>query len=498
MADDPAQVIDIGSRRELFVDRSLIETLDSVRLQLHHPQPREVSVVHDAPWEGTGSGYHSVFMDGDKYRMYYKAWHLDVQPEEFKARSRLYCCYAESDDGIHWRKPELGLHDFDGSKANNIVMVAETHGQAVSDPGHCAVFKDENPIAAKDAKYKAIIRAKKPHGLMVFKSADGLRWTPLHDQPVITNGAFDSQNLAFWDSANGTYRAYWRYFTKGVTTGDQWKPGGVRAIRTAVSNDLVNWDEEANLTYVDSPSEQLYTNQIKPYHRAPHILIGFPTRYVDRGWSDSMRKLPDHERRQWRARASERYGTALTDALLMSSRDGVKFHRWNESFLRPGVENPKAWHYGQQYVAWHCVETASAIDGAPNELSLYATEGYWHGKGSQLRRYTLRLDGFVSASAGWKGGRLLTRPLTFDGESLEVNFSTSAAGSLRVELQDDKGNPLKGFSLADCSEIFGDSVNRKVHWNTDQELSAMVGKTVRLLFELKDADLYSFRFTRQH
>lgn len=77
---------------------------------------------------------------------------------------------------------------------------------------------------------------------------------------------------------------------------------------------------------------------------------------------------------------------------------------------------------------------------------------------------------------------------------MEVNFATSAAGSLRVELQDSDGKPLKGFSLADCPEMFGDSLNRAVHWNTDRELSALVGKPVRLLFELKDGDLYSFRF----
>jgi len=496
-AADPEVAIEIGTRRELLVDRHLIESLDGVQLQLHHPQPREIALVHDAPWEGTGSGYHSVFQDGDLYRMYYKAWHLDVKPDKFAARSPLYCCYAESDDGVHWRKPELGLHEFDGSMKNNIVMVSETYGQAVSDPGHCAVFKDENPDADAGARYKAILRAKKPHGLLGFQSPDGFHWTPVSDHPMITDGAFDSQNLAFWDPASGQYRVYWRYFTEGVTSGSQWKPGGVRAIRTATSKDFLNWSDGRDLVYVDSPLEQLYTNQIKPYHRAPHLLIGFPTRYIDRGWSDSMRALPDPQRRQWRARAQQRYGTALTEALLMSSRDGVTFDRWNEAFLRPGIERPGAWHYGQQYVAWHLVETASALEGAPNELSLYASEGYWHGKGSRLRRYTLRLDGFVSASADWKGGRILTRPVIFEGDRLEINFSSSAAGSLRVELQDASGKPIRGFSLADCPEIFGDSVARPVHWSSDGDLTALAGQPVRLLFELKDADLYSYRFVTQ-
>ena len=491
LAEEP---IDIGSRRELFVDRHLIENTDGVRLELNRPQPRQVAIVHDQPWEGTGSGYHSIFHDGELYRMYYKAWHLDVKPDKFKARSQLYCCYAESDDGVHWRKPELGLHEFNGSKKNNIVMVSEPVGQARSDPGHCAVFKDENPNVAADARYKAIIRASGVHGLLAYKSSDGLHWQPMSDQPVITKGAFDSQNLAFWDPVGGQYRAYWRYFTKGVTSNTQWKPGGVRAIRTATSKDFLNWDHVADLTFVDSPPEHLYTNQIKPYHRAPHIFIGFPTRYIDRGWSASMRALPEPQRRQWRARAQERYGTALTEGLLMSSRDGVNFHRWNEAFLRPGIERAGSWIYGQQYIAWHVVETASALAGAPGELSLYASESYWHGKGSGLRRYTLRCDGFVSVSAGHPGGRLLTRPLVFEGRQLEINFATSAAGSLRVEIQDDKGEPVEGFALADCPDIFGDSLARKVQWSSDADLAALAGRPVRLLFELADADLYSFQF----
>ncbi len=182
----------------------------------------------------------------------------------------------------------------------------------------------------------------------------------------------------------------------------------------------------------------------------------------------------------------------------MSSRDGVKFHRWNEAFLRPGIERPDAWHYGQQYIGWHLVETKSSLPQAPNELSLYASESYWHGKGSGLRRYTLRLDGFVSASAGWKGGRLLTRPLLFTGQQLQINFATSAAGSLRIEIQDSSGKTIEGFALTDCPEIFGDSVARNVKWNGGSDLSALAGKPVRLLVELKDADLYSFQFLVDH
>jgi hypothetical protein len=477
--------IAIDSRRELFVDDCLIDKLTGkAELRLHHPVPRELVLEHDAPWEGTGSGYHSVFRDGNLYRLYYKAWHLDVSGGKLNSGAHpLYCCYAESDDGIHWRKPNLGLHEFRGSKANNIVMASGKIDGVSADPGHPAVFKDENPDCPPEARYKAIIRSSGPRGLLAMKSPDGIHWSLMNHKPVITDGAFDSQNLAFWDPVRHEYRAYWRIFTKGV-----------RAIRTATSNDFLNWGPHADLTYVDSPNEHLYTNQVQAYYRAPHVFIGFPTRYVERGWSDSMRALPELEHREMRAAAHLRYGTALTEGLFMASRDGVQFKRWNEAFLPPGVERQGTWHYGHQYIAWHVVETRSSLEGAPNELSLYACESYWTGNSSALRRYTLRMDGFVSVWAPFSGGQLVTKPITFTGKKLSLNFSTSAAGGMRVELQQPDGRPIPGFMLADCQEVFGDELDRIVTWKGGSDVGRLAGQPVRLLFELRDADLFSFQF----
>jgi hypothetical protein len=486
----------LGSRRELFVDDALIARLTGgAQARLHHPEPKEIVLVHDAPWEGSGSGYHSVFQDGDRYRMYYKAWQLSVTPGKVDTKEHpLWCAYAESDDGIRWRKPALGLHPFEGSTANNIVIGAGKLGAVHPDGGHPAVFKDENPAAPADARYKAIVRSEGRRGLLALKSPDGIRWTPMADQPIITDGAFDSQNLAFWDGARGVYRAYWRYFTGGVTDDKQWKPAGLRAIRTATSRDFLKWENQQDLTYVDSPGEHLYTNQIKPYHRAPHLLLGFPARYVERSWTPSLNALLEREHREWRSGASKRYGTAMTDSLLMASRDGVRFKRWNEAFLRPGIERPGTWNYGQQYIGWHLVETKSPWEGAPNELSLYATESYWTGRSSEVRRYTLRLDGFVSINAPLSGGELVTRPVTFTGRSLTVNFATSAAGDLRVELQDADGSPLPGFTLEDADPAFGDAIERTFHWRAGSDVSSLAGRPVRLRFVLRDADLYAFRF----
>lgn len=480
------------------METSLVESVTGeAELRLHQPQPQELAIVHDEPWEGAGSGYHSVFQDGDLYRMYYKAWQRWIGPDEPNTDSNpLLTAYAESDDGIHWRKPALGLHAIAGTTANNIVLVSGPISAVNVDAGHPAFFKDENPAAAPDARYKAILRSRDPKGLLAFKSADAIHWTPLADEPIITDGAFDSQNLAFWDAARQQYRAYWRIFHTADSDGQgDMNPIGTRAIRTAVSQDFIHWEQQADLVYVDSPEEALYTNAIKPYPRAPHILMGFPMRYVDRGWSDNMRELPNPEHREWRASRSTRLGTALTDGLFMASRDGVTFKRWNEAFLRPGIERDGTWSYGQQEVAWHFVETKSTVPDAPNELSFYVTEFYWTGaKGSALRRYTLRLDGFVSLHAPLDGGQLTTKPVTFAGSRLSLNYSTSAAGSVRVEIQDAAGKALPGYALADCEPLFGDTVDRQVRWQGSSDVSALAGRAVRLVFEVSDGDLYAFQF----
>ena len=479
-------VIDIGSRRELFIDATLIDSLEGVERRLHHPVPRDVAITHDAPWEGAGSGYHTVIKDDDIYRMYHRGSALGVKDGRLIIGKQVYC-YAESKDGIKFEKPTLGLVEYNGSKENNIIW----DGVGVH---NFAPFLDANPDCAADARFKALAGTAKEGGLFAFKSADGIHWSLMRKEPVVTEGAFDSQNLAFWDPTAGMYRAYFRTFTKGVTTGKVWKPAGYRAVRVATSRDFLSWGNEADLTYEDSPDEHIYTNQIAPYFRAPHILIGLPTRYVERGWSPSMRKLPQLDHREMRSKAHLRYGTALTEALVMASRNGVHFERWNEAFLRPGPQRPETWQYGQHYVAWHAVETESSLPGAPNELSFYSTEGGWTGDSNAVRRYTLRLDGFVSVNGNSKGGIMTTKPVRFSGRQLKLNFATSAIGQIRVGIQTVDGQAIKGLGLEECSAVFGDSVERTVVWGDRTDLNSLAGEPVRLIFDITDGDLYSFQF----
>ena len=450
-------VIDMDSRLELFVDDFLIDRMSRTRLQLHHPTPKDVAILFDAPWEGNTCCYYRVFRDGDLFRMYYRGSDYDHRTEK---ASEQFACYAESKDGIHWTKPNLGLFDFNGSKKNNIVWKGfGTH--------NFAPFKDEKPGCKRSERYKALAGYKR--GLAALKSADGLHWSLMHDEPVITRGAFDSQNLAFWDTVRGRYVDFHRQGRKRGRNRIR-----VRDIMTCTSPDFIDWTEPEWISYGNAPAEHLYTNAITPYPRAPHIFMGFPKRFVP------SRQSQYHIQ------------PGVSDGVFMTSRDGKQWKRWGEAFIRPGLLIDR-WANRNNMTAWGLLLTQSDVRDGLEELSLFSSEGYYV-KNCRLRRFTLRLDGFVSVQADRRGGEMVTKPLKFRGRKLVINYSTSAAGSISVELQDAKGRPIKGFTSQDCGEIFGDEVEEVVKWSGKSDLSKLSGKPVRIRFVVKDADLYSMQF----
>jgi len=176
----------------------------------------------------------------------------------------------------------------------------------------------------------------------------------------------------------------------------------------------------------------------------------------------------------------------ISDAILISSRDGLHFQRREEAFIRPGPE-PEVWTDRNNYPAWGMIQTA------PDELSVYWTEHYRHPT-MRLRRGTIRTDGFVSVHAGSEPGEVLTRPLIFSGDRLVVNYATDAVGWLRFELCEPGGAPISGFSLADSELLFGNEIAREVSWKGGAGLGALAGRPVRLRVRLENADLYAIRF----
>ncbi len=436
-ADDP---IEVGMRRELFVDDHLLESLSSgVALQVQQPVPRDVVLVTGEPWEGNTCAYYTVFQDGDLYRMYYRGSHSVNQ----KSVHEEVTCYAESTNGIVWTKPKLGLFDWDGSKDNNIVL----RGIGT----HCFVaFRDENPNCLAEARYKGIARGRPvgKKGLYIYQSPDAIHWSLIKDEPVITEGFFDSQNLAFWDPVSKKYVCYYRTFVDNV-----------RSIMMTTSDDYVNWTESALLKYGDAPVQHLYTNAIRPYPDAPHLRIGFPTRFS-----------PE---------------TQQVEPLFMSSRDGLNFHRFDEAII-PRTAPKERDGNRSNYMANGLLK----LPDLPEEWSVYATEGYYSGPNSRLRRFVYRMDGFVALSGS---GEVLTKPFTFIGDSMKLNYKCSEGGFIQVELCDQSGQPIEGLAGNDC-QLTGDATNQNVSWMSGQTLGKLSGTPVRLRFILKNAELFALQF----
>ncbi|MFA6245195.1 MAG: hypothetical protein WC655_29905 [Candidatus Hydrogenedentales bacterium] len=457
------EAVAIGESRELFVDHYLIERLEGARLELHHPQPAEVAMRFDRPWEGTYSQYVTIIKDGEKYLMYYRG--LPGLKDE--CTDRECTCLAESADGIHWTRPNLGLYTVHGTLENNVVLFGQTPASHNFSP-----FIDTKPGVPASERFKAVAGVGGYGGLMGFASADGLRWTKLREEPIVTEGAFDSQNLAFWSESEQCYVCYFRTYN------------GVRTISRATSSDFLTWTKPAITDFDGHLEEHLYTNQTHPYYRAPHIYVAFPMRFCLRsGLSDAMfaQIAPNLDPLYTREAREE-----CSDSVFMTSRGGNRYDRtFREAFFRPGLD-PGNWVSRTVMAGWGVVPTG------PNEMSIYY--GQHDGqKTAHLLRCTLRIDGFASINAPFEGGELLTKPLQFSGNELEINYSTSAAGSIRVEVQNAAGEPIPGFTLDECPEIIGDQIERVVTWKAGGDVGAL-RQPIRLRFVMKDADLYSLRF----
>ena len=461
--------LDLGSKRELFVDDYLIEKLDNLSLQLHEPVLRDVSFKFELPWEGLFSAYVTIIHDNGKYRAYYRGGPTNGADGDAWAEA---LCVAFSDDGIHWYKPKLGLVEKDGSKDNNIIMTGIPHLMH-----NFAPMIDDRPGVPVEERYKALAGTEHSGGLLAFSSPDGLIWKKMSDQPVLGKheqfpGAYDSQNVPIWSARENCYVAFFRV----------WEHPGLRYIARADSKDFLHWENVLKMEIFHdgepAPFEQFYTNQTSAYFRAPHIYIATPARFME-----GRQVLSEEQAVEVKAD----YFKDCSDAVLLTSRNGNRYDRtFMEPLIRPGI-GLQNWVSRTNYPAQNIVPTGDT------EMSLYVNANYMT-PDAELRRYSLRLDGFASLHAPYQGGTFVSKPLTFSGNRLSLNFSTSAAGGMFVQLEQIDGTPWPGFALEDCREIIGDEIARNVLWKDGTDVSALAGKIVRIRIVMNDADIYSLKF----
>ena len=486
-------LVDIGSNRELLVDHHLIDQLQGTRLKLHHPRPAEVVIKTDRPWEGEMGFGQTVILHKGRYLMYYQASNK--------------VCYAESRDGITWTKPNLGIIEVDGSRANNLVGTsAGEYLYAHETEPAARVFLDTRPGVPPAERLRAITLNEgesanpseeelsrkfspndrglwqgTPTDVIPWVSADGKVWKRLGDKPMFRNniyGTLDGDFSLFWSETEGHYVMYTRYHTSPN------RSVGRRSVARLTAPDLFHWTEFQPMSFGDDgiiPENHLYINLTLPYFRAPQIYLAFPARLMV-----GRQSLTEEQARA--AGIPEGGEIDCSETVLMTTRGkGTRYDTtFREGFIRPGL-GARHWKTRTTYALRGVVPTGE------NEISMYVTReagtDSWH-----IRRYALRVDGFASVNAPYDGGEMLTRLLTFSGSELVLNYSTSAAGSVRVEIQGPSGDAIPGYALEDAQEIVGDEIERLVAWKAGTDVSALAGKPVRLRFVLKDADLYSLRF----
>lgn len=509
------QTLDVGTDRQLFVgpwaddgrDDHLVEAMQHVTMTMNEAQATGERLMElDRPWERGQTDrldvYHCVLRDGDLLRMYYGA--LPKYPELWGEPCCRIMCYAQSADGLHWEKPDLGLCEWEGSRSNNIILPNDEFPYLCSELAGPAAFCDPG-AHSPDGKYKMFAKLTPvagheqapdslPKGQYPFRSPDGIHWR-LMNRRKVNPSASDTHFSVFWDERIGRYVQYTRvkpadeaqtrYFQERFGVSDQVP---TRMVGRAESDDFLNWGEE---TIVIAPDDDdragapgpisrvdFYGGNVSPYTEAPSIYLALLNVHSHWNYVSS-----DH--------GPEGF-PGTVDVQLATSRDGIQWNRapGRRPFLRL---RPEGTFWSKM------VYPSSDIIRMGDELWIYFggldAPHVWNAESNGARgRAVLRLDGFISADAAYTGGQLTTRPLITSGATLQLNCATGAGGTVQVEVQDEAGRPLHGLSLADADEINGNHLRVAASWQGSTDVSAVGGRPFRLRFLMRDAKLYSFQF----
>jgi hypothetical protein len=484
--------VDAGEQLQLFIDDHMVSRIDGLNRVLH--QPEDVSanpvIVSENAWEHRRIPYGSVLWFPEERK--FKCWYLTLNIYDSRPGFRgyrkehhvpineaAYICYAESTDGITWEKPKLGLHEFRGSKQNNIVLASPgTHFDSTSVmylprdkqwPYRMMTFIGRWPYKEDLAKKKwgdPPPFGIKRHGHYAYGSKDGIRWHELnHNEPVLR---VSDRSMFWWDPRRGV-------FAGAAKQSHQNK----RAQAYAWSRDMLHWTITPDWVHVadehDHPTDEAEAAYAFPYGSQ---WLGFA----------EMRRV----RKSQSANGIVERGTTINWELL-SSRDGQRWSRpvrglffsdgpqdsWRHQvfkiFANPPIER------GDRLLIYYGGKTGTVPVETGDEPF------------QALCLATLRKDGFVSLSAGEDPGQVVTKPLLATGNRLTLNADVHTGGAVRVEVLDENGTPLKGFELSNSIPLQGNAVAQEARWRGDHQWNDLAGQEVALRIQLVAADLYALR-----
>jgi hypothetical protein len=427
--------IALGPERQLFIDDDVIASMQGIR-RTFHPVTKFAGnpiLIPEKPWETQARSILPLTVLRDpnsgSLRVWYSAWGKQVDKPT-------YMCVADSTDGIHWTRPDLGLVDFEGSRHNNIIREGRMF-RVLYDP------RDPDP----SRRYKAIIRDA---GFLAGFSPDGLRWKTT--VPVLQK-AFDATSV-HWDPAGSKWIASCKVMHEGK-----------RARGYAESKDFVHWTDVAFMMTVDDkdgPADQLYSMAIARYES---LYVGLLKVYH----TDSDR----------------------CDVQVAFSRDARRWKRPERRAFLPNAAAQGQWDYGNIDPPEHVLRMGDEL------WFYYSGRSTLHNQkpnDGAMGLATLRVDGFASLDAGGEQGIMLIRPVVLKGKSLYVN-ADAKGGEVRAEiLSSTPGHPdgvATGFSMDQCSPIHENAVRQELTWRGSTGVESLTGKPIRLRFHIRNARLYA-------
>jgi hypothetical protein len=469
----------IDQRKNLFVDDAQIASMQNVERTLHIPDKYAGNpiLIPDEPWEST-----VILQPGtviyDAQEHIFKMWYNSL-PSQSKPDIDQFVCYAVSKDGVHWTKPKLKIVEFHGSKENNIVLKWCSWTLSVIKDMH-----ESDP----EKRYKLAYwtwHDIKTKGIWVAFSPDGIHWNVYQDNPVVPAGASGDTFTVMQDPASHNF---WMYHKSAIMP--------VRKISRLVSEDFINWKkDELVLEQDDRDQSDTEFYGLSPFAYGNQYL-GFLWVFHAYTQQIDVQLVSSRDGRTWDRSVHRRVFLPL--GFMKNGYNGHAFDSEVIMSIAPAViANAEVWIYYTGYNVKHNANVTELDDSYMGEIGLAK----------------LPLDGFVSLDAGSEGN-VVTRPVHIGGSSLHVMASSESLarpgqkpnpawedlyagtkygdGELRVEIQDEQGNPIPGYSAQECNPIRGKLAESAVSWTSGKDLGQLKGRSVRLKFVLRNAKLFAY------
>ncbi len=497
---DPSQFY-VKGKVQTFLDNVIIHSHRNITRRWYRPTYRRDRPVieKDRSWEHiTYFTYSNYCVLRDPLDGLFKCWYEDLQlfPERQEKGKSMPTfsrqLYAESSDGIHWRKPEFDFVQEDDRKTNIVLGSGAGGGHNVHSMN---VVIDPYPPSS-DQRFRALFTHRTPdlpgHTKTVAcaHSPDGIHWQLYDKTPMIgmSGPRLDDVSVLFYDHNSREFVQNTRHFLKGPGGGGaprggihQFASDSRRRIWQSRSHDFIHWSEPVLVAAVDEEDgldEQFYG--MAQYKLGTiHLATVGVYRHVD----NEM------------------------DVQLLISRDGL---RWKQTAKRQPFLAPR----GKGYRDTHMVALVSAPIEVDDELWFYvggsACHHDWWLKGLRegldhpeahdptLARFslelaTLRKDGYASLYANpYRQGTVTTQSMMSQGTKLVINARCGSQGSIRVEVTDEFDETIGSCSKENCDAFTGDNVSHIVSWKEDPSIPVQSWR--RLHFYLQDAELFSFHF----